>query len=331
MRVLVTGASGYIGSHVCEELLATGHDVFGTSRWGSNGNLEVLKRYPNFVPIVVDLTNRHAVKNVLLGRNVDAVVHLGEPRTPRDTKNEEQYSRVCISICENLLDVLQTETDTLRFVYGSSAAVYGESSKIGSREDQDSPLPVSAHGRVKLRVESLIRVQREIYGERFKHLNARIFNVAGASSSGLSDLNGTSPSVFSYLLRQYESSGQPVRMRKTPDGRDYVRDYMHVMDVARTLCDAIRVCSTIDVAYYQTFCQTINVGRGVPVTTRRVVDTFVANDYRVLTIDESSRSVEVLECTADDRKLRQLGMKFIYESLDHMVLTHRWSPVNSSV
>ena len=257
---LVTGGAGYIGAHVVRELAASGRRVVVLDDFSSG--LE--RKVPTGIPIVrAAVADREAVSAALVEHKVDGVIHLAAKKAAGESVGIPlHYYRENVVGMLSLLEAMH-ETGVKRFVYSSSAAVYG--TPVANPISEDSPLvPESPYGETKVVGEWMTRDQGIANGLSWVAL--RYFNVAGAASDDLGDtsVNNLVPMVFQAL-----ADGDRPRIfgddYPTPDGT-CIRDYIHVADLAEAHVAAAAHCETHDSAV------ALNVGRGVGSSVREVMD-----------------------------------------------------------
>jgi UDP-glucose 4-epimerase len=215
-RVLVTGGTGYIGSHVAVELIQHGHKVMlldNTDRPKvREGIARIVGRAPSFVS--ADIRNRVALRTILEEGDYEAVVHCAALKIlPESLRYPIQYWDSNVAGTLNvLLSMEHTRCD--RILFASSAAVYEESSYPLTEIDptySDNP-----YGQTKLAVEQVIEAAAD--ATDIRGVSFRIFNPLGAHESGhLSEPLTAAPTGDDW---------------PTLDGT-CVRDYLHVCDVAR--------------------------------------------------------------------------------------------------
>ena len=239
MHILVTGGTGFIGSHACVALMAVGHEVTVIDDL-SNSQREVLDRVEKISgkrPIFVegDVRDRELLREVFSQRPVDAVIHFAGLKAVGESMTQPLRYYDCnvggaIALCE-----VMAEVNVKTLIFSSSATVYGDPASVPIRED----FPRSAtnpYGASKLMVEDMLAdLSKSDSAWRIARL--RYFNPVGAHESGLI---GESPSGIPNNLMPFVAqvaSGQRERLSvfgndyPTPDGTG-VRDYIHVMDLA---------------------------------------------------------------------------------------------------
>ena len=247
---MLTGGAGYIGAHVIRELRASGRGVVVLDDL-SNG---VRENVPADVPLVVaSVSDRDAVTRALREHRVDGVIHLAAKKAAGESVDIPlHYYRENVVGMLALLEAMQ-EVGVDRFVYSSSAAVYGTPAVNPITEDM--PLVAeSPYGETKVIGEWMARDAGVAHGLSWVAL--RYFNVAGAGSDALGDrsVNNLVPMVFRAL-----SNGKRPQVfgddYPTPDG-SCVRDYIHVSDLAAAHVVAAARCEE------QLCAEAYNVGRG---------------------------------------------------------------------
>ena len=244
--ILVTGGTGYIGSHTCIALLENGYDVTIVDNL-SNSSAAVLDRIaaitgkkPDFHK--VDLLNAKNLEAVFQTRTFDAVIHFaGFKAVSESVSMPLAYYHNNITGTLNLCRLMQTH-NVFNMVFSSSATVYGETA--ASPVTEESPLsPANPYGRTKRMIEMILQ-DIAASNPAFKVSLLRYFNPVGAHESGLigEDPRGIPNNLMPYISQV--AVGRLPRLNvfgsdyPTPDGTG-VRDYIHVMDLAEGHVNAL--------------------------------------------------------------------------------------------
>jgi UDP-glucose 4-epimerase len=229
MRVLVTGGAGYIGSVVTEELLRDGHEVFVFDNL-SKGHRASVQPGAKFVH--ADLMDGERLRRAFFDERIEAVIHMAAYSLVGESVSEPvKYYRNNVVAGLVLLDAMR-ETNVCRLVFSSTAAVYGEPENQPV-EETDSTNPTNPYGETKLAFERALRWHENAYGLRYASL--RYFNAAGATEHC-----GESHDPETHLIPAILQVAAGSRERVEIYGDDYptrdgtcVRDYIHVVDLAR--------------------------------------------------------------------------------------------------
>jgi UDP-glucose 4-epimerase len=238
MKVLVTGVSGYIGSHTALELLNAGHDVSGFDNL-SNSSEESLRRVRELSGKELrfeklDLLDRPGLSR-LLKEGFDAVLHFaGLKAVGESVEKPDLYRRNNVEGSRNLLEAMR-EGGCRKFVFSSSCTVYGEVKKNPVNEHHPRTA-VNPYGQTKLDVEDIcFKYAKEEKGWHIALL--RYFNPVGAHASGRigEDPRGVPNNLMPFVMQTAIGRREKVRVwgddYPTPDGTG-VRDYIHVVDLA---------------------------------------------------------------------------------------------------
>jgi len=238
MKVLVTGASGYIGSHACLELLRAGHEVAGFDNF-SNSSPVSIERVRELagkdMPLTkLDLLDPAGLK-ALLGQGFDAVVHFAGLKAVGESVEKPQlYHENNVVGTANLLEAMKA-ADCRRLVFSSSCTVYGavEKNPVGERHER---VAVNPYGKTKLDIEDMC-YELAVDDKRWKIALLRYFNPVGADPSGRigEDPAGVPNNLMPYVMQTAVGRREFVNVwgddYPTHDGTG-VRDYIHVVDLA---------------------------------------------------------------------------------------------------
>ncbi|MFE7168502.1 UDP-glucose 4-epimerase GalE [Streptomyces sp. NPDC057616] len=260
MTWLITGGAGYIGAHVARAMSGAGERVVALDDL-SAGNPA---RLPADVPLLEGSSLEGALlKRVFAEHEVTGVVHLAaRKQVAESVAQPTRYYRENVGGLATLLEAV-AEAGVTRFVFSSSAAVYGNPDVDLITEDTPCA-PVNPYGETKLTGEWLVRAAGQAHG--IATVCLRYFNVAGAAAPELADTGvfNIVPMVFDRLTRddapRIFGDDYP-----TPDGTA-VRDYIHVADLAEAHLAAAR---RLDGGASGDL--TVNIGRGEGVSVREMV------------------------------------------------------------
>jgi UDP-glucose 4-epimerase len=239
MKILVTGALGYIGSHTCVELIAAGHQPVALDNL-SNSSISVLDRVERITGqrmafIEADIRDRAALDAAFVAHSFDAVIHFaGLKAVGESVEQPLRYYDNNVSGSVALFDTMQ-QHGVKTLVFSSSATVYGDPATVPIRED----FPLSAtnpYGRSKLFIEEILRDLLKA-DPSWRIALLRYFNPAGAHESGLigEAPHGIPNNLLPYIAQV--AAGQRDKLSvygadyPTPDGTG-LRDYIHVVDLA---------------------------------------------------------------------------------------------------
>ncbi|HRN62079.1 MAG TPA: UDP-glucose 4-epimerase GalE, partial [Luteimonas sp.] len=275
MRILVFGGSGYIGSHSCVELAARGHDVVVADNF-SNSSPKVLERLQAIIgrPLdcrSVDLRDAAATRDLLRDGGFDAVIHFAALKAVGEScERPLDYFDNNITGTLSLLRAMQ-EAGVRRLVFSSSATVYGDPDRVPVTED--APLrTTNPYGRTKLVMEQLIE-DLCVADPGFQAGILRYFNPVGAHASGLigEDPAGIPNNLMPYICQVAVGRREKLSVFggdwPTVDGSG-VRDYIHVVDLARAHADAIDALERTGAGF------TVNLGTGQGVSVLQLVQAF---------------------------------------------------------
>ncbi len=240
MSVLLTGGSGYIGSHTAVELLNRGYEIVIADDL-SNSSAEVIDRIERICgkrPVFykADVCDKEAVRRIFSENDIKAVIHFaGYKAVGESVAKPVEYYRNNLDSTLTLLEVMK-ERGCTDFVFSSSATVYGESGDVPFREDSPSGRCTNPYGFTKAMQEQILRDAAAADPELSVVL-LRYFNPVGAHESGLigEDPKGVPNNLMPYIGQV--AAGQREKLYifgndyDTPDGTG-VRDYIHVCDLA---------------------------------------------------------------------------------------------------
>ena len=299
--ILITGGTGYIGSHAAVELMATDLEVFIIDNL-CNSKASVLDRIeriagrrPDFAQI--DIRDRAALRALFSAHRFDAVIHFaGLKSVGQSVAKPLEYFDNNVSGSIVLVECM-TEANVKTIVFSSSATVYGDPASVPIRED----FPLSAtnpYGRTKLMIEEILR-DVVIADPAWRIGLLRYFNPVGAHASGLigEDPNGIPNNLVPFVAQVAAGKLKELSVfggdYPTPDGTG-VRDFIHVVDLARGHLAALTALRE------RTGILTVNLGTGRGYSVLEMVKAFSAASgkavpYRVV----ARRPGDIAQCYAD--------------------------------
>lgn len=307
-KILVTGGTGYIGSHTVVELIQNNYDIVIVDDY-SNSKAEVLNRIemitgkcPKFYNI--NIANRVILEEVFKQHNFDAVIHFAGYKSVGESveKPLNYYHNNLVGtlvLCE-----LMEAYGVHQLIFSSSATVYGGENKSPINENAEL-CPTNPYGQTKLMIESIIK-DLCLSSTIWSAISLRYFNPIGAHTSGLigENPNGIPNNLMPYISQVAMGIHPEVLVYgddyKTKDGTG-VRDYIHVMDLATGHVKGL------DYVLNNNGFQVINLGTGIGYSVLELIDRFSkVNDlvipYRIV----ERRSGDVDSCYADVTKSKEV-------------------------
>ncbi len=255
MKVLVTGAAGFIGSHLVERLLAQGNKVFGIDDFSSGYDPEVKKKNiqeamkaTGFELAPVDICNRGKLARILSGQKFDVVIHLAARTGVRPSLLEPQlYQEVNIGGSLNLLEAFK-ENQPAAFIFASSSSVYGASTRLPFQEDDPADFPLSPYAATKRAGELLCRSYSRIYHLPITCL--RFFTVYGPRQR---------PDMAIHKFSRLIFQGKEISLYGQGDS---ARDYTYIDDIIEGIISALNKSFPFEI---------INLGDSRPVQLAKLV------------------------------------------------------------
>jgi len=308
MKILVCGGAGYLGSHTCVVLAERGHQLVIADNY-CNSTPKVLDRLETitgqrFDVREIDLRERAAIHALLAGEHFDAVIHFAALKAVGESCEKPlEYFDNNISGTIYLLQAMQA-AGVSNLVFSSSATVYGDPSSIPVREDAALHV-TNPYGRSKLVMEQLI-ADVTASDPHFRAAILRYFNPVGAHPSGLigEDPSGIPNNLMPYLCQVAVGRREALHVFggdwPTVDGTG-VRDYIHVMDLARAHVDALEYLQREERSL------TVNLGTGQGTSVLQLLKALERASEREIPYQiVGRRAGDVAEIYADPALARQL-------------------------
>ena len=247
MTILVTGGAGYIGSHTCVELLNAGYDVviidnlYNSNQKAVDRIEEITGKKVKFYPD--DMMDRAAVKRVFDENKIDAVIHFAGLKAVGESVHKPiEYYRTNIGSTLNLTDEMRAH-GCKNIIFSSSATVYGNPAEIPITENCAKGTCTNPYGWTKWMQEQIL-TDIHTADPEWNVILLRYFNPIGAHKSGLigEDPKGIPNNLLPYVAQVAIGKLPEINVfgndYDTPDGTG-VRDYIHVVDLARGHVKAI--------------------------------------------------------------------------------------------
>lgn len=332
--VLVTGGAGYIGSHTCLELLNAGYDVTCIDNL-CNSSQESLRRVEKITGKSVDfqqvdLLDQDAMNQVAASKPFESVIHFAALKAVGESCAKPLlYYRNNIAGTVNLLEAIEA-AGIRNFVFSSSATVYGLPKSLPLTEDAATPIEevTNPYGRTKLMMEYVLR-DWHASNSNVNVALLRYFNPVGAHESGDigEDPNGTPNNLLPYVSQVAVGKLEKLSVfgdnYETKDGTG-VRDYIHVVDLAKGHLKALEQLSTNPgVVVY-------NLGTGNGYSVLEIVKAFEkASDKPVPYKVVDRRPGDIAACYADPAKAEnELGWKAKFGIEEMCSDAWRWQSQN---
>ncbi len=309
MKVLVTGGTGFIGSHTCVELINAGHDVVIVDNL-YNSSIDVLDKIdaicgikPKFYK--VDILDKQNLEEVFKENKFDACIHFaGYKAVGESCIIPLTYYRNNVSGSLNLYELL-IKYNVNNLVFSSSATVYGSDFDVPFKEEYGYGTTTNPYGTTKLMNEMIINDLCKA-NNNMSAVILRYFNPIGAHESGLIGEipNGIPNNLVPYIAQVEKGQREYLKVfgddYDTKDGTG-VRDYIHVVDLARAHIKAI------EYAYNHKGSETINVGTGIGYSVLEILKAYEkACGHEIPYKIVERRPGDIATCYADTNKAKKL-------------------------
>ena len=304
MKILVTGGTGYIGSHTVVELLNNDYEVIVVDNYSNSKSIvnQKIKEITgkDFKFYEIDLCDKKEVIKVFKENKIDAVIHFAGYKAVGESVQKPlmyYYNNLLSTI--NLLDVM-VQFGVKKFVFSSSATVYGDPEELPIKETAKL-CTTNPYGSTKLIIEGILQ---DLYksDNEFRIAILRYFNPVGAHSSGLigEDPNGIPNNLVPYIVKVANKELPHLNIfgndYDTPDGTG-VRDYIHVVDLA------IGHIKALEYIFKHEGIDCYNLGTGHGYSVLEMVNTFSkVNNVSVPYEFAPRRDGDIATCYADTTK-----------------------------
>ena len=313
MKIFVTGAAGFIGSHTCVELINSGYDIVGIDNFVNSkpialDNIEKItgKRIAFYEG---DVCDEALLRKIMNEHKISAAIHFAGLKAVGESVEKPlmYYQNNLMSTI--VLSKVMNEFGCKKLIFSSSATVYGTPHAVPMTEDFPVGGTTNPYGTTKLMCERILSDLQ--YAEKdWSVCLLRYFNPIGSHASGLigEEPNGIPNNLMPYIVK--------VASKQLPQlsvfGNDYpthdgtgVRDYIHVVDLAKGhVCALKKVLAESGIHIY-------NLGTGIGYSVLDLVETFKkVNDIDVPYVFAPRRAGDIPECFANaDKALKELGWK----------------------
>ena len=308
MKILVTGGAGYIGSHTCVEMLNSGYEIVVIDNL-DNSSEKALKRVEKITGKIIkfyenDVRDKDALRRIFTENKIDGVIHFaGLKAVGESVKLPLKYYGNNLESTITLLEVM-AEFNVKRFVFSSSATVYGVAKEMPLKEGMGLGA-INPYGRTKLFIEEILR-DLYVSDNTWSIAILRYFNPIGAHKSGLigEDPKGIPNNLMPYIAQVAVGKLEKLHVfgndYNTIDGTG-VRDYIHVVDLA------IGHVKAIEWAVSNIGCEEINLGTGNGTSVLQLRDAFVkASGVDIPYVIDPRRPGDPDEVYADAQKAKNL-------------------------
>ncbi|MCF8460126.1 MAG: UDP-glucose 4-epimerase GalE [Flavobacteriales bacterium] len=307
--VIVTGGTGYIGSHTCVELINNGYDVVVLDNLSNsdesvlNSIEEITGKRPQFFKVDIDNAEQLALVFNKIGSQAESIIHFAAKKAVGESVNEPllYYRNNLDSLMNILVEMERFQIPNL--VFSSSCTVYGQPDVCPVTEATPRKEAESPYGNTKSMCEDIIRDTSRV--QQLKAISLRYFNPIGAHESA--KIGELPVGVPNNLVPFVTQTAAGIRKELTIFGDDYdtidgtcVRDYIHVVDLAKAHLRALR---KLEVETRQNSYDIFNIGTGKGSSVLEVVNAFkkatgISVNYKI----GSRRNGDITAVYADTTK-----------------------------
>ncbi len=332
MRILVTGGAGYIGSHTCVELLNEGYEVVIIDNL-YNSNQKAVDRIEEITGKSVkfyqdDMLDRAALKKIFDENEIDAVIHFAGLKAVGESVHKPiEYYRTNIDSTLNLVDEMRAH-GVKNIIFSSSATVYGDPAEIPITENCPKGTCTNPYGWTKWMQEQIL-TDLHTADPEWNVILLRYFNPIGAHKSGLigEDPKGIPNNLLPYVAQVAIGKLKEINVfgndYDTPDGTG-VRDYIHVVDLARGHVKAIERFAKKDGVFV------CNLGTGHGYSVMDVIHAFEKACGKELPyVMKPRRDGDVATCYSSPAKAeKELNWKAEFDLIDMCRDSWNWQQKN---
>ena len=309
MAILLAGGAGFIGSHTAVELMDAGYEVVIVDNF-YNSSPEVVRRIEEISGKSVKVYNVHAADNnamdkVFQENEIETVIHFAGLKSVGESVSLPlKYYRNNLDSTLTILELMEKH-DVRNIIFSSSATVYGSPKKVPITEDMPTGGCTNPYGKTKFMIEDILQ-DAAVANKNLSVVLLRYFNPIGAHESGRI---GEMPSGVPNNLMPYITQVAIGKLKElSVYGNDYpthdgtgVRDYIHVVDLAKGHVAAVDYCENHDGT------EVFNLGTGVGYSVLDIVNTFSrVNGIKIPYKIVGRRDGDIAECYADASKAQEV-------------------------
>lgn len=331
-KILVTGGAGYIGSHTCLELLNAQHEVVVLDNLSNSSEVSLSRvqalANKSLTFIQGDIRDAQILDQIFAQHQIDAVIHFAGLKAVGESQViPHAYFDHNVAGSINLVQAM-IRAKVFKLVFSSSATVYDEKNISPLSEDMPTGMPSNNYGYTKLVVEQMLQKLAES-NSIWSIALLRYFNPVGAHKSGQigEDPHGIPNNLMPFVTQVAVGRREKLSIfghdYDTPDGTG-VRDYIHVVDLARAHVLAIQN------RLNHTGCRVWNIGTGNGISVQQIKDTFEkVNNVRIPFEYAPRRAGDVATTFADNaRAVAELGWQPKFGLEDMLVDSWNWQKQN---
>jgi len=312
--IMVVGGAGYVGSHMVKDMLQANYNVITLDNL-STGHRDLLL---GGKLIEGDLGDTTLLNRIFSDHRIDVVMHFAAYSIVGESvKNPVEYYRNNVAKTIELLDAM-VQHNVKRFIFSSSAAVYGEPIEVPIKEEHPSR-PTNPYGATKVAIEQMLSDFDSAYG--LKYVSLRYFNAAGADASGkIGERHNPETHLIPLILKVTMGERNSIKIF----GTDYptrdgtcIRDYIHVSDLTQAHLLAVeKLMAGGESAIY-------NLGNNRGYSVREMIDIAAkVTGKQIPIIEDGRRSGDPAVLIANSDKIRkELGWQPRFEDLETILRT----------
>ena len=332
MKILVTGGAGYIGSHTCVELLNEGYEVvimdnlYNSNKKSIDRIEQITNKHVTFYQ--TDMLDREGVKKIFDKENINAVIHFAGLKAVGESVSKPiEYYHTNMTGTLILCDEMRSH-GVKNIIFSSSATVYGSPAEIPITENCPKGTPTNPYGWTKSMLEQVL-TDIHTADPEWNVILLRYFNPIGAHKSGLigEDPKGIPNNLLPYVAQVAIGKLKCINVfgndYDTPDGTG-VRDYIHVVDLARGHVKAVQKLSdNAGVSIY-------NLGTGNGYSVLDVIHAFEKACGKTLPYEiKDRRAGDIATCYSKcDKAAAELGWTAQYGIDDMCADSWNWQSKN---